>query len=121
MIHTIETASRIIHSSNPELRIKKVASDLAQVFSEPGVVGLVANLYKSLASVRLFPKSEDPTTTSWREVSYDDPAFEKKLKQYLAVRLQYSPEDRMRFYRQEEVKRYFEVKRRTHKFAGDAE
>ena len=112
MIHTIETASRIIHSSNPKLRIKKVAGDLAQVFSEPGVVGLVANLYKSLASVRLFPKSEDPTTTSWREVSYDDPAFEKKLKRYLAVRLQYSPEDRMRFYRQEEVKRYFDARKK---------
>lgn len=121
MIHTIETASKLIQTSNPELRIKKVASDLAQVFSEPGVIGLVANLYKSLAAIRLFPKSEDPTTTSWTEVSYDDQAFEKKLKQYLAVRLQYSPEDRMRFYRQEEVKRYFEGKKRSHKLAGVSE
>jgi hypothetical protein len=115
----INPIARLVIESYPRIRIAELSPLLHQVWL--GGSDLVANLYESSATVRICSREEDESAGSWREVSYNDPAFEEKLRRYLDVRLKYTPEERLRYLRQEEVKRYFEVKRRTHKFAGDAE
>ena len=101
----ISPIARLVIESYPRIRIGELATQLHQVWLGSD---LVANLYEFSASVRICSREEDSSLEPWREVSYDDPAFEEKFRRYLDVRLKYTPEERLRYLRQENVKKYFE-------------
>lgn len=105
----INGIARLVIESYPRIRISELSSQLYQVWLGSD---LVANLYEFSASVRICSRKEDSSIEPWREVSYDDPAFKEKLKRYLDVRLKYTPEERLRYLRQEQVKKYFENRRK---------
>lgn len=102
----ISPIARLVIESYPRIRIAELSPLLHQVWL--GGSDLVANLYENSATVRLSSREEDSSPGSWREVSYNDPAFEEKFRRYLDVRLRYTPEERLRYLRQENVKMYFE-------------
>ena len=62
----------------------------------------VAKLYESFVAILVSPERHD-----WRQFQYDEPDFDERLDKYMRLRLFATPEDRLRFYRQEEIKRYF--------------
>lgn len=66
----------------------------------------VAKLYESFVSIMVSPERHD-----WRQFQYDEPDFDKRLDKYMRLRLYATPEDRLRFYRQEEIKMYFRKKK----------
>ncbi len=101
------TARRVIESY-PGIRLTELSPQLDQVFLGPD---LVADFYELSVSIRLCSREEDDSPRMWREVAYNDPAYEDKLRQYLDVRLKYTPEDRLRYLRKEQVKLYFAQKR----------
>ena len=102
----ISPIARLVIESYPRIRIGELSPLLHQVWL--GGSDLVANLYEHSATVRICSIKEDGSAGTWREVSYDDPAFEEKLRRYLDVRLKYTPEERLRYLRREKVKMYFE-------------
>lgn len=102
----ISPIARLVIESYPRIRIGEISPCLHQVWF--GGTDLVANLYEFSATVRICSREEVSSPGSWREVSYDDPAFEEKFRRYLDVRLKYTPEERLRYLRREKVKMYFE-------------
>ena len=67
----------------------------------------VASLYTDAISIIGLEIYDEPFL-----IQYDDPDFEDKLYKCMHLRLYGSEEDYLRFKRQEDVKRYFEQKRR---------
>lgn len=104
----IDGISRRVIESYPGIQLTELSLQLDQVFLGPD---LVANFYELSVSIRLCSREEDDSPQMWREVAYNDPAYEDKLRRYLDVRLKYTPEERLRYLRQENVKMYFENRR----------
>lgn len=105
----IDRISRRVIESYPGIRLNELSPQLDQVFLGPD---LVADFYELSVSIRLCSREEDDSPQMWREVAYADPAYEDKLRRYLDVRLKYTPEERLRYLRQEQVKKYFENRRK---------